>query len=57
MINADEIALRVQEVVRRALPEAVLDTRGNHLPKFDFDEAALPRAAALMASAVAEFLN
>jgi len=27
---------------------------GHHHPKFDFDEAALPRAAALMASAVME---
>jgi len=32
-------------------------TYGHHHPKFDFDEAALPRAAALMASAVAEFLK
>lgn len=30
---------------------------GHHHPKFDFDEAALPRAAALMASAVMEFLK
>jgi amidohydrolase len=30
---------------------------GHHHPKFDFDEAALPRAAALMASAVADFLK
>ncbi|MGB7873345.1 MAG: amidohydrolase [Anaerolineales bacterium] len=30
---------------------------GHHHPKFDFDEAALPRAAALMASAVADFLE
>ena len=92
MINADEIALRVQEVARATLPEADLDTAahltmgaedmafilekvpgcyffvgsanaekgldyGHHHPKFDFDEAALPRAAALMASAVMEFLK
>ena len=30
---------------------------GHHHPKFDFDEAALPRAAALMADAVAGFLK
>jgi amidohydrolase len=30
---------------------------GHHHPKFDFDETALPRASALMANAVAEFLK
>jgi amidohydrolase len=30
---------------------------GHHHPKFDFDEAALPRAVALIASAAAEFLR
>ncbi len=30
---------------------------GHHHPKFDFDEAALPRAAALMADLVADFLK
>ena len=30
---------------------------GHHHPKFDFDEAVLPRASALMANAVAEFLK
>ena len=30
---------------------------GHHHPKFDFDERALPRAAALMASAVSDFLK
>ena len=30
---------------------------GHHHPKFDFDEAALPRAVALMATTVAEFLR
>jgi amidohydrolase len=29
----------------------------HHHPKFDFDERALPRAAALMAAAVVEFLE
>ena len=29
----------------------------HHHPKFDFDESALPRAAALMASAIVEFLD
>ena len=92
MINADEIAKRIQKSVRHVLPDANLDTTGHltmgaedmafmlekvpgcyffvgsanhekgleyghHHPKFDFDEAALPRAAALMAGAVTEFLN
>ncbi|MFZ5822246.1 MAG: M20 metallopeptidase family protein [Chloroflexota bacterium] len=92
MINADEIARRVQAAARRALPDADLDTSshltmgaedmafmlekipgcyffvgsansargldyGHHHPKFDFDEAALPRAAAWMAEAAAEFLR
>ena len=30
---------------------------GHHHPKFDFDEAALPRAAGLMAAAAAELLR
>ena len=29
----------------------------HHHPKFDFDESALPRAAALMAASVVEFLD
>jgi amidohydrolase len=29
----------------------------HHHPKFDFDEGALPRGAALMASAAVEYLN
>jgi amidohydrolase len=92
MINADEVAQRVQGVAREILPDVDLETSayltmgaedmafmleqvpgcyffvgsankeqgldyGHHHPKFDFDEAALPRAAALMASAVAEFLR
>ncbi|MFZ5911636.1 MAG: M20 metallopeptidase family protein [Chloroflexota bacterium] len=92
VINADEIARRVQAAARRALPDADLDTSshltmgaedmafmlekipgcyffvgsansaqgldyGHHHPKFDFDETALPRAAAWMAEAAAEFLK
>ena len=92
LINADEIAQRVQESARTILPDADLDTSahltmgaedmafmlekvpgcyffvgsandeknlnyGHHHPKFDFDEAALPRAAALMAGTVADFLK
>ena len=92
MINADEIAQRVQQAARNVLPEADLDTSdhltmgaedmafmlekvpgcyffvgsadsekgldyGHHHPKFDFNEAALPRAAALMSGAVADFLK
>ena len=92
MINADEIAVRVQQVAQKLLPEVDLDTSayltmgaedmafmlervpgcyffvgsansergldyGHHHPRFDFDEGALPRAAALMASAVADFLK
>jgi amidohydrolase len=92
MINADQVARRVQDVTREVLPEADLDMSGHltmgaedmafmlekvpgcyffvgsankekgwdyghHHPKFDFDESALPRAAALMASAVADFLE
>lgn len=92
MINADEIARRVQESARRVLPDADLDTSGHltmgaedmafmleqvpgcyffvgsandekklnyghHHPKFDFDEAALPHAAALMAEAITGFLK
>jgi amidohydrolase len=92
MINADEVARRVQATARGILPEAELDTSpyltmgaedmafmlekvpgcyffvgsanheqdldySHHHPKFDFDESALPHAAALMAGAVAEFLK
>jgi amidohydrolase len=92
VINADEIALRIQRGFRKTLPESSLDTSshltmgaedmaftlekvpgcyffvgsansekgldyGHHHPKFDFDEAALPKAAALMASAIADFLR
>ena len=39
-----------------ANPEKGLDA-GHHHPKFDFDEAALPRGAALMAAAITDFLR
>jgi metal-dependent amidase/aminoacylase/carboxypeptidase family protein len=39
--------------VGSANPEKGLDA-GHHHPKFDFDEGVLPRAAALMASAIIE---
>lgn len=92
MINTEEVAQHIQQVVPRLLPDANLDTSshltmgaedmafmlekipgcyffvgsadsdrgldyGHHHPKFDFDEQALPRAAALMAGAVMELLQ
>jgi len=39
-----------------ANPEKGLDA-GHHHPKFDFDEAALPRGAALMAATITDFLK
>jgi len=92
LINADQVAQRVQESVRNILPDADLDTSdhltmgaedmaftlekvpgcfffvgsandekrlnySHHHPKFDFDEEALPRAAALMAGAVVNILK
>jgi metal-dependent amidase/aminoacylase/carboxypeptidase family protein len=92
MINAEEVARHIQQVVPRLLPDADLDTSnhltmvaedmafmlekipgcyflvgsadstrgldyGHHHPKFDFDEQALPHAAALMAGAVMELLQ
>jgi amidohydrolase len=39
-----------------ANPEKGLDSAHHH-PRFDFDERALPRAAALMASAAVELLG
>ena len=92
LINADEIAARVQESARAILPDSDLDMRGHltmgaedmafmlekvpgcfffvgsandeknlnyghHHPKFDFDEAVLPHAAALMAAAAADILK
>jgi len=43
-------------LVGSANPEKNLDAKHHH-PKFDFDEAALPRAAALMAAAALDVLN
>ena len=92
LINSHEITTRVQEITRKILPDADLDTNGyltmgsedmafmleeipgcyffvgsandqkglrygHHHPRFDFDEAALPRAAALLTAAVADFLK
>lgn len=92
VINAQQIASRVQQAARRILPEAILDTSpnltmgaedmafmleqvpgcfffvgsandekglnyGHHHPKFDFDEAALTSAAALMAEAIMSFAD
>ena len=42
--------------VGSANPEKGLDA-GHHHPRFDFDEAALPRGAALMAATIADFLK
>lgn len=59
---AEDMAFMLEKVpgcyffVGSANSEKGLDY-GHHHPKFDFDEAALPRAAALMASAVAEFMK
>jgi len=92
VINAESVAIRVQQAARRVLPDSNLDLAsyitmgaedmaymlervpgcyffvgsanrekgldyGHHHPKFDVDENALPRAAALMATAVADFLK
>ena len=91
VVNDPEMAMRVQTVAERVLPNATIDTNertmgsedmsymmedipgcyffigsanhekglnaAHHHPKFDFDERALPRGAALMASAVVEFLD
>ncbi len=61
-MGAEDMAAMLEKVpgcyffVGSADPERHLDYAHHH-PKFDFDEAALPRAAALMASAVAELLK
>jgi amidohydrolase len=61
-MGAEDMAFMLEQVpgcyffVGSANTEKGLDY-GHHHPKFDFDEAALPRAAALMASAVADFLK
>ncbi len=91
VVNNPEMAEKIQEVIARIFPQAVLDTQertmgsedmaymmddipgcyffvgsanhergldaAHHHPKFDFDESALPRAAALMTAAVLEFLD
>ena len=91
VVNDEEMAKRVQAVVGRVLPDAMIDTNertmgsedmyymmedipgcyffigsanhdqgldaAHHHPKFDFDKSALPKAAALMASAVVEFMD
>jgi amidohydrolase len=59
---AEDMAFTLEKVpgcyffVGSANSEKGLDY-GHHHPKFDFDESALPRAAALMAGAVVEFLK
>ena len=61
-MGAEDMAFTLEQVpgcyffVGSANHEKNLDY-GHHHPKFDFDEEALPRAAALMASAVADFLK
>ncbi len=91
VINAPQVAERVQRAARRVLPDSQLDAgfctmgsedmaflmddipgcfffvgsanpqkgldAGHHHPRFDFDEAALPRAAAWMAAAAMECLG
>ena len=91
VVNDPEMAMRVQAVAERVLPNATIDTNertmgsedmsymmedipgcyffigsanhekgldaAHHHPKFDFDERALTQGAALMASAVVEFLD
>ena len=92
VINAESVAVRVQQAARRVLPDSNLDVNGyvtmgaedmaymlervpgcyffvgsanrekgldygHHHPKFDVDENALPRAAALMATAIVDFLK
>ena len=61
-MGAEDMAFMLEQVpgcyffVGSANIEKGLDY-GHHHPKFDFDERALPRAAALMAGAVADFLK
>jgi amidohydrolase len=61
-MGAEDMAFMLEKVpgcfffVGSANGERNLDF-GHHHPKFDFDEAALPRAAALMAASAAEFLK
>ncbi len=61
-MGSEDMAYMMEDIpgcyffVGSANPEKGLDAAHHH-PKFDFDERALPRAAALMASAVVEFLG
>lgn len=91
LVNNDSVTAKVQETVRRLLPDSDLDPGyqtmtaedmafmqekvpgcyffvgsndrernldyGHHHPKFDFDEEALVRASALMASAAVDVLS
>ncbi len=61
-MGSEDMAYMMEDIpgcyffVGSANHESGLDAAHHH-PKFDFDESALPRAAALMASAVVEFLG
>lgn len=61
-MGSEDMAYMMEDIpgcyffVGSANHESGLDAAHHH-PKFDFDESALPRAAALMASAVVEFLD
>lgn len=61
-MGSEDMAYMMEDIpgcyffVGSANREKGLDAAHHH-PKFDFDERALPRAAALMASAVVEFLD
>jgi len=61
-MGSEDMAYMMQEVpgcyffIGSSNPEKGLDSAHHH-PRFDFDERALPRAAALMASAAAKFLS
>jgi amidohydrolase len=60
-MGSEDMALMMQEIpgcyvfVGSANPEQGLNAPHHH-PRFDFDERALPRAAALMAAAAVEFM-
>jgi len=61
-MGSEDMSYFMQEVpgcfffIGSANPEKGLDSAHHH-PRFDFDERALPRAAALMASAAVELLG
>lgn len=61
-MGSEDMAYMMEDIpgcyffVGSANHESGLDAAHHH-PKFDFDESVLPRAAALMASAVVEFLD